>query len=221
MFGPVLVDHNGIVLYTWVVDEPTVTMCYGSCATSWPPALVEGSLVAPAGLPGRLGSTSRTDGSTQLTYNDWPLYRYVRDTAPGEIGGDGSTSGGGLWPVATTGAVKPVVALADHSGPTSVLVDANGMTLYTWEGDQPATSACNDACAAAWPPVTADARPMVGAGLSRALGIIARDDGTSQVTFNNMPLYRFARDTAPGDMNGAGSTGFGAAWHVAVMETIP
>src|ERR1051326_3915755 len=61
-WGPILVDRDGMTLYTWVVDEPGVSACYGTCPNSWPPALVEGDLVAPAGLPGRLGTTLRTDG---------------------------------------------------------------------------------------------------------------------------------------------------------------
>src|SRR5262249_10305520 len=56
-FGPVLVDQNGMALYTWVADEPGISACYAACATSWPPALVDGAAVAPSGLPGRLGTT--------------------------------------------------------------------------------------------------------------------------------------------------------------------
>jgi predicted lipoprotein with Yx(FWY)xxD motif len=216
-FGPVLVDRDGMTLYTWVLDEPGVSTCYGACVNTWPPALIDGPVVAPPGLPGRLGTTARTDGTTQLTYNDWPLYRYARDAAPGEIGGDGSLSSGGLWPVATTGAVAPSVKMAAPNGDMAVLTDASGMTLYTWAGDEPGMSACTGGCTTAWPPVVAD-KLVVGPGLSRVLDTILRDDGAMQVTFNGMPLYRFARDAAPGDMNGEGINGFGAVWSIAMLQ---
>ncbi len=220
-FGPILVDRNGMTLYTWVVDHPGESTCYDSCVSLWPPALVQGPAVAPPGLPGRLGTTQRTDGTTQLTYNDWPLYLYARDAAPGEITGDGSLSSGALWPVATTGAVKAAASMGSHPRLGSVVVDANGMTLYTWDADSPDTSTCYDACATAWPPVLVDGKLIVGAGLSRVLGTTTRDDGTIQATFRNMPLYTFRRDEAPGEVNGEGSTGFGSPWQVAILQILP
>jgi len=216
-FGQILVDRNGMTLYTWVMDEPGVSACYGSCTTTWPPALVDDPAVAPPGLPGRLGTTLRTDGTTQLTYNDWPLYRYSRDVASGEITGDGSLSSGGLWPVAATGAVPPTVKMAAPNGDMAVLTDATGMTLYTWAGDEPGLSACTDACMTAWPPVVTD-KLVFGPGLSRVLDTITRDDGSMQVTYKGMPLYHFVRDATPGDMNGEGVNGFGAVWSIATLE---
>jgi len=220
MFGPILVDSEGFTLYTFVVDEPGMTTCYGSCVNAWPPAIIEGTPVAPGiGLPGRLGTVQRDDGTTQLAYNDWPLYRFSRDQAPGQIAGDGSVNSGGLWPVATTGAVKATASINDpHVGN---LVDADGMTLYTWAGDEAGMSMCNEGCSTAWPPLLVDGKLIVGAGLSRVLGTITRDDGTTQVTLREMPLYRFSRDATPGEANGVGSTGFGAAWSVASLETAP
>jgi predicted lipoprotein with Yx(FWY)xxD motif len=220
-FGPILVDHNGMTLYTWVVDEPPMSTCYGSCATSWPPALVDGPVTAPQGLPGQLGTTPRNDGMMQLTYNDWPLYRYARDTTPGEITGDGSYANGGLWPVVPTGAFAATVKYEPHPRLGAILTDANGMTLYTWEADAPGFSTCYDACAATWPPVLVSGDLIVGPGLSRVIGTTTRDDGTVQVTFKDMPLYTFRRDEAPGQMNGEGSTGFGALWPVAIMDLVP
>jgi predicted lipoprotein with Yx(FWY)xxD motif len=41
----------------------------------------------------------RTDGTVQVTVNGWPMYLFVRDTAPGEANGQGSTGFGGLWQV--------------------------------------------------------------------------------------------------------------------------
>jgi predicted lipoprotein with Yx(FWY)xxD motif len=98
------------------------------------------------------------------------------------------------------------------------IADANGMTLYTFSADSPnsGTSACTGACATPWPPSTTTSNPPTGpSGLMGTLGTIARDDGSMQVTYNGWPLYRFARDTASGQINGQGITAFGGTWSAA------
>ena len=96
-----------------------------------------------------------------------------------------------------------------------ILVDGAGRTLYLWEADTGKASTCDGACASAWPPLTTTGKPMAGPGVSASkLGTIERSDGTSEVTYNGHPLYRFSGDSAPGQTNGQGSNGFGAAWYV-------
>lgn len=101
------------------------------------------------------------------------------------------------------------VNLADTSL-GSVLVDGDGRTLYMFTADSAGTSSCYDSCATNWPPVLGTATP--GAGLDAALfATTDRTDGTAQVTFNGMPLYLFAGDSKPGDVNGQG---VGGKWFV-------
>ena len=96
-----------------------------------------------------------------------------------------------------------------------ILVDGNGRTLYLFEADKGAKSACDGACASAWPPLTTDGKPAAASGISAAkLGTTKRDDGTSQVTYGGHPLYTFAGDGAPGQTAGQGVDGFGAKWYV-------
>jgi predicted lipoprotein with Yx(FWY)xxD motif len=85
------------------------------------------------------------------------------------------------------------------------LVDARGFTLYTFANDTAGsgTSACTGGCATAWPALTATGEPTAGEGVSGELGTITREDGTTQVTYDGLPLYFFASDAAPGDTNGA------------------
>jgi len=92
------------------------------------------------------------------------------------------------------------------------LVDDKGMTLYTFKNDTAGTSTCNGNCATIWPPLTAQAAPTGGTGVTGTFGLITRSDGTQQVTYNNMPLYYFSGDKAPGDTNGQG---VGGLWQVA------
>ena len=86
-----------------------------------------------------------------------------------------------------------------------ILADGAGRTLYVFTADSGGTSTCYDSCADNWPALTSDTAPQLGAGLTAAdFGTTARTDGSTQVTFHNMPLYYYAGDTAPGQTNGQG-----------------
>jgi predicted lipoprotein with Yx(FWY)xxD motif len=107
---------------------------------------------------------------------------------------------GGAAAGSTTVAVKSI-------GGTSILVDgASSMTLYIFASDvaNSGKSACNGDCATTWPPLTvaSGTTPSAGAGASGKLGTITRDDGTTQVTYNGLPLHHYSGDSSPGDTNG-------------------
>lgn len=97
------------------------------------------------------------------------------------------------------------VAVAD-SDLGSILVDADGNTLYMFVPDQEAGEpTCYDDCAAAWPALEADGDPVAGEGVDASLlGTAERTDGSVQVTYNDLPLYLFSGDEAAGDTNGQG-----------------
>jgi len=123
-----------------------------------------------------------------------------------------ATATGGV-PV-TGGATVNVSESADYG---SILVDANGMSLYVFMADTQngGTSTCgdDDGCAAEWPALVSDGDPVAGEGVDASmLGTITRDDGTTQVTYNGWPLYLFEEDTAAGDTNGQGLDEFGGLW---------
>jgi predicted lipoprotein with Yx(FWY)xxD motif len=91
----VLTNGKGFTLYSFTPDTPAKSKCYGSCAAYWPP--VTGTAAAGSGLPGRVSTIKRTDGSLQLTYNGHPLYTYIGDTVPGQARGNNLNLYGGLW----------------------------------------------------------------------------------------------------------------------------
>ena len=91
----VLTNAKGFTLYSFAPDTPTASKCYGSCAVYWPP--VTGTPAAGQGLPGKVTTITRTDGSHQLTYNGHPLYTYIADTAPGQARGNNINLNGGVW----------------------------------------------------------------------------------------------------------------------------
>jgi predicted lipoprotein with Yx(FWY)xxD motif len=104
-------------------------------------------------------------------------------------------------PSGTTGSATVNIATSGDSR----FVDAAGLTLYVFKNDtaNSGKSSCNGACATNWPPLVAPASgtPVPGNGVD-GLGVITRDDGTMQVTYDGLPLYHFATDKAPGDENG-------------------
>src|SRR4051794_30889493 len=128
----------------------------------------------------------------------------------------GSAAGPGATAAARSagGAGRASVGLR-RSALGSILVDGRGRTLYLFEADRPAMSACSGACASVWPPLTTTgAAHAGGGGPARRLGTIARADGRRQVTYGGRPLYRYAGDAGPGATTGQGLDQFGAEWYV-------
>ncbi len=87
-FGSIIVDDKGMTLYLFTTNKPNTSNCYGKCASFWPPLLTSGAPVAGTGLDAsKLGTTTRTDGTTQVTYNSWPLYYFAKDKQAGDTNG--------------------------------------------------------------------------------------------------------------------------------------
>jgi predicted lipoprotein with Yx(FWY)xxD motif len=96
--GPILTDANGNTVYAFAADSKGISNCSGSCASIWPPVTTSGKPIAGSGLPSsKLGTTKRSDGSTQVTYGNRPLYTYTADSSPGDVAGNGINEFGGLW----------------------------------------------------------------------------------------------------------------------------
>jgi predicted lipoprotein with Yx(FWY)xxD motif len=92
---PVLTNAKGLTLYWFAPDTSTASHCTGSCASYWPPVL--GKPAAGPGVPGRIATITRPDGSTQATYDGHPLYTYIGDAGPGQASGNKLNLNGGLW----------------------------------------------------------------------------------------------------------------------------
>ena len=96
----ILVDASGRTLYLFEADKGTSSTCYNACATYWPPLLTNGAPVAGTGVnPALLGTTKRTDGTTEVTYGGHPLYYVVTDHNPGDATGQGVDNFGAPWDV--------------------------------------------------------------------------------------------------------------------------
>jgi predicted lipoprotein with Yx(FWY)xxD motif len=96
-----------------------------------------------------------------------------------------------------------------------IVVDAEGRTLYVFLADSGAESTCYDDCEENWPPLTVDGELVAGEGIDGPLGTTEREDGSTQVTLDGHPLYYFAADATPDDINGQG---VGDVWYVVSPE---
>jgi predicted lipoprotein with Yx(FWY)xxD motif len=98
--GQILVGANGKTLYLFEADTSTQSTCSGACAQAWPPLTTTGAPKAASGASASLlGTTTRSDGTTQVTYSGHPIYYFVSDTKAGDTNGEGSTAFGAGWDV--------------------------------------------------------------------------------------------------------------------------
>jgi predicted lipoprotein with Yx(FWY)xxD motif len=108
--GTMLAGGNGHTLYLFTHDSHAKSSCYKSCAATWRPDLTHARPVARSGVNAKLlGTTRRTNGTLQVTYNGHPLYFYAGDKQAGSMHGEGINAFGGHWYVVSTKgtALKP------------------------------------------------------------------------------------------------------------------
>ncbi len=120
----------------------------------------------------------------------------------------------------------PTIKTAEHPDHGLYLTDGAGLALYLFEEDRPegergrpVESDCLDDCVGRWPPLSADPMPTADGEADPALlGSFTRPDGVVQATYNGWPLYYFAEDFSPGDINGHDFEEFGGEWYLLTPE---
>jgi predicted lipoprotein with Yx(FWY)xxD motif len=118
--GTILVDSQGRTLYLFTHDSGTTSACSGPCATAWPPLVATGAATATSGADAALlGTSKRADGTTQVTYNGHPVYRFIKDVNPGQTNGEGVTAFGGSWFAVTAAGNQAGQASSSNSGSRS------------------------------------------------------------------------------------------------------
>ncbi|QRP50230.1 hypothetical protein [Amycolatopsis sp. FDAARGOS 1241] len=133
--------------------------------------------------------------------------------------GSGGSAGPAPMPGASQGSASAAPAPATlgetNTSLGTVLTNAQGFTLYTFDEDKNGMSACTDnGCKSLWPPVVGKAQAANAVSLPGQLATISRSDGIEQATYNGKPVYTFAQDTAPGQTKGDGVMG---TWHALVI----
>jgi predicted lipoprotein with Yx(FWY)xxD motif len=139
-------------------------------------------------------------------------------------GGNDDGGSGTAAPAASETTAAPETTAAQETGGATVavansslgdiLVDAEGRTLYAFTKDKGDKSACSGECATNWPALTGSATAGAGAQAS-LLSSSMQASGASQVTYDGRPLYYFAGDTKPGDVNGQA---VGNVWFVVAAD---
>jgi predicted lipoprotein with Yx(FWY)xxD motif len=116
--GKILVDSKGRTLYLFQKDTGTKSTCSGACAAEWPPVTTTNKPTTGDGLTASMvGTTTRSDGTKQVTYSGHPLYLYSGDNAAGDTKGQGLNFFGGLWyAVSTSGNANTTHASSSGGG---------------------------------------------------------------------------------------------------------
>jgi predicted lipoprotein with Yx(FWY)xxD motif len=93
-----LTDGSGRAVYLWVKDTGSTSVCTGACTGAWPPVTATGTpTVSGSATASDLGTTTRSDGTKQVTYDGHPLYYFSGDSGAGTASGQGSDSFGAKW----------------------------------------------------------------------------------------------------------------------------
>jgi len=123
---------------------------------------------------------------------------------------------GAVTAIAASAPTKPATVKVRKVSLGRILVNGKSQTLYLFEKDKKGKSACSGQCAKFWPPLLTKGKPKAGSGVKASLlGTTKRSDGTTQVTYNKHPLYRFLNDNNKvGSTKGEGVDAFGAEWYV-------
>ncbi|WP_030614293.1 SCO0930 family lipoprotein [Streptomyces sclerotialus] len=233
--GKVVTDGQGLTLYRFDKDtpKPPKSACDGDCASTWPPVPADDAKATTGINAADLGSVTRSDGSKQLTLGGWPVYRYAKDTAPGDTKGQGV---GGTWfalaadggkageaaaekqPEADEAPAEEAseaaapgadVSVAENGQLGKIIVDGKGRTLYRFTKDSawPMKFACTGACLDTWKPAEPADKDKIEGVPAKLITTVKRPDGTEQLAVDCWPMYLFKGDKAPGDVNGQGVKG--------------
>lgn len=215
-------DDSGHTLLMSDQDSPQRSHCLGACAREFVP-LRAGRGAHPFGDWTLL---ARPDGAAQWAYQSHPLYVWSKETAPGEVAtnvalketanlklAEDPVQPGSLLPPPGWSVVRftPAadVALPDgidvqllESAQAVALVDVNGLTLYSFDGDaaHDGQSCAPSGCTLRWLPLTAPALGMPVGDFT----IVTRADGSRQWAYRGRPLYEYSGDRLPGEAHGIG-----------------
>ena len=229
--GSILVDLNGMTLYLYTSDTPNTSTCTATLRHEFaaPQRPMGHPLVVRGVTASMLGTTTRSDGSTQVTYNGLPLYYFAGDKTAGDAKGEGvksvwyAVSPSGMSVVATSAASissgAAVVNVGQNATLGSFLVDLQRLLpcIFTQR-----THLIPVIATELWhltrPPLLTTGTPTAGIGVTASmLGTTTRTDETTQVTYNGWPLYYYASDKAAGDTTGENVQG---VWYVITPDGV-
>lgn len=134
--GKIIVGANGLTLYHYTDDHGTVVKCSGACAAQWPPVLIPKTAkpVAGAGITAsKLGTVRRPDGTVQVTYGGYALYRFAGDTKKGQVNGQGVEKE--WYAIAPSGALVKAAPAAASAGASNSSTSSTGSSTGSGSSD--------------------------------------------------------------------------------------
>lgn len=226
MVGAERLDRTGFSLYTFADDTTDVSNCTGGCLTNWPALVADENDKAekPYSIITR-PPVGESASVKQWAYQGKPLYFYIGDTAAGQTNGKAISKWHLARPQPTqiksnaafgsllSGAGLVKAAIPVNSIEQTNNVPKHGFTLYTFDGDTAGVSNCTASCLLQWPALMTSS----GAVPQAPFSLIARAGGGNQWALNGKPLYFYATDSSPGDVNGEDLDGL---WHVARIPPV-
>ena len=115
--GTILLDAKGRTLYLFKKDSGPRSACFDACASAWPPLRARGKpTVSGAAKVSMVGTTARSDGRPQVTYNGHPLYLFAGDHKPGDTAGQGVDGFGAEWYVLSPAGTQITGTASNSSG---------------------------------------------------------------------------------------------------------
>ena len=194
-----------------------------SCEQMWPPAVA----AADAKPVGKWTVLKRKDGRNQWAYDGFVLYTSSMDKKPGDTIGGNNLGRSSNSPPGSPGGDAPVARVPIGPSPdvpgqfvveqTLVgrqLILSTLFSVYTWDGDRPNKSNCDEACLKSWQPVLA---PQIGAATREEWSVIERSPGVKQWAYRGRPLYTYVGDPSPGYQHGVDVPG----WNLVFTQLAP
>ena len=164
--GKLLVDSRGRTLYLFKKDSGTKSACLGACATAWPPLRAGRKPTVGSGAKASLvGTTRRSDGKPQVTYNGHPLYTFIMDKKAGDTKGQGFTAFGGRWfVISPAGKQVSTRPSKSASGASSSPAPAPAATPAPRKAAPPAPTPAPTSTPAPTPPAASNGIPQNNGG---------------------------------------------------------
>lgn len=184
-----------------------------TCIQVWPAVLAG----PDAKDIGKWTVVDRPDGRKQWAYDGYALYTSVLDKKPGQVNGATKRDVRGDSPALRKPAGPPPShppAFAVKTVATGrILTNHIGFSVYTWDGDEPNKSNCNEECQKEWAPVAASqsAQPQ------GEWGVIEPTAGVKQWTFRTQPVYTHVSDRRFRSLEGGDVPG----WHNVFTQRWP
>ena len=176
-------------------NTATTIVCFGS--TPCPPGYLD-----PVGT--RLRSLAGYGGQNPMLPPDQQRW-LCQEAAPSQDSSSGTsaTAPDSAAPApAGPKVASTTVQVMSSATAGQYLADPYGLTLYTRTADPSGASTCTNSCSVIWIALQPGPSLTLPNNATGTLGVINRDDGTQQVTYNGAPLYTYTGDLQPGDVNG-------------------